>query len=106
MLLLFSPKQGKTEIKALLDAEIAKVNPAAPESIVLFASEIVAWVNAFPAIAAEILGSSMKDFFHFATWQNRERAITKTVAPLVLYTEDEDKALDLAPAMANHQNSV
>jgi hypothetical protein len=26
------------------------------------------------------------------------------VAPLVLYTDDEDKALDLARAMANHQN--
>jgi hypothetical protein len=62
----------------LLDAEIEKVNPAAPKSIVLFASEVVAWVNTFPAIAAEMLGSSMKDFFHFATWQNRERAVTKT----------------------------
>jgi hypothetical protein len=150
------PAEKKTEIKALLDAEIEKINPAAPKSIVLFASEIVAWVNTFPAIAAEMLGSSMKDFFHFATWQNHERAVTKTfvatpesvvifenvrgqlnwknkpttarltvsgdagvgksrgvfeaiaalpeVAPLVLYTDDEDKALDLARAMANHQN--
>jgi hypothetical protein len=150
------PAERKTEIKTLLDAEIAKVNTAAPESIVLFASDVVAWVNTFPAIAAEMLGSSMKDFFHFATWLNRERAVTKTfvatpesavifenvqshldwkkkpnsarltisgdagvgksrtvfeaiaaipeVAPLVLYTEDEDKALDLARAMANHQN--
>ena len=72
------PAERKTKIKALLDAEIKKVNPAAPESIVLFASEVVAWVNAFPAIAAEMLGSSMKDFFHFATWLNRERAVTKT----------------------------
>jgi hypothetical protein len=150
------PAERKTEIKALLDAEIKKVNLAAPESVVLFASEVVAWVNAFPALAAEILGSSMKDFFHFATWQNRERAVTKTfvatpesavifenvqshlawknerttaqltvsgdagvgksrtvfeaiaalpeAAPLVLYTDDEDKALELARAMANHQN--
>lgn len=150
------PAEKKTEIKALLDAQIEKVNPAAPESIVLFASEVVAWVNTFPAIAAEMLGSSMKDFFHFATWLNRERAVTKTfvptpesavifenvqghldwkskpatvrltisgdagvgksrtvfeaiaalpdVAPLVLYTDDEDKALDLARAMANHQS--
>src|ERR1700733_8830481 len=72
------PAERKAKIKALLEAEIAKINPAAPESIVLFASEIVAWVNTFPAIAAEMLGSSMKDFFHFATWQNRERAVTKT----------------------------
>jgi hypothetical protein len=150
------PAEKKTEIKALLDAEIKKVNPAAPESIVLFASEVVAWVNTFPAMAAEMLGSSMKDFFHFSTWQNRERAVTKTfvatpesavifknvqshldwknkpttarltvsgdagvgksrtvfeaiaalpeAAPLALYTDDEDKALDLARAMANHQN--
>ncbi len=112
-------------------------------------------MNVFPAIAAEMLGSSMKDFFHFATWQNHERAVTKTfvatpesaaifenvrghlnwkskpttarltvsgdagvgksrtvfeaiaalpeVAPLVLYTDDEEKALELARAMANHQ---
>jgi hypothetical protein len=68
------PAERKAEIKALLDAEIEKVNPAAPKSIVLFASEVVAWVNTFPAIAAEILGSPMTDFFHFATWLNRERA--------------------------------
>ncbi len=150
-----SPER-KTRIKAVLDAEIEKVNPAAPKSIVLFASEVVAWVNTFPAIAAGMLGSSMKDFFHFATWLNRERAVTKTfvatpespvifesvqshldwkskpttarltisgdagvgksrtvfeaiaalpeVAPLVLYTDDEEKALELARAMANHQN--
>ena len=150
------PAERKAEIKALLDEEIEKVNPAAPKSIVLFASEIVAWVNKFPAIAVEMLGSSMTHFFHFATWQNRERAVTKTfvatpesavifenvrgqlnwknkpttarltvsgdagvgksrtvfeaiaalpeVAPLVLYTDDEDKALDLARGIANHQN--
>ena len=134
------------------------VKPDAPESIVLFASDVVAWVNAFPAIAADMLGSSMKDFFHFATWQNSgNRAFrTKTfistpesavifenvrrhadwknkpttarltvsgdagvgksrtvfeaiaalpeVAPLTIYTDDEDKALDLARAMANDQN--
>jgi hypothetical protein len=148
--------ERKAEIKALLDAEIEKVNPAAPKSIVLFASEVVAWVNTFPAIAAEMLGSPMTDFFHFETWLNRERAVTKTfvatpesgvifenvrghlnwkstptsarltvsgdagvgksrtvceaiaalpeVARLVLYTDDEDKALNLARAMANQQN--
>jgi hypothetical protein len=140
----------------LLDAELERVKPGAPKSIVLFASEVVAWVNTFPAIAAEMLDSSLTDFFLFATWQNRERAVTKTfvatpesavlfekvrshldwkskpttarltvsgdagvgksrtvfeaiaalpeVAPLVLYTDDEDKALDLARAMANYQN--
>ena len=150
------PAEKKADMKAVLDSEIKKVNPAAPESIVLFASEVVAWVNTFPAIAAVMLGSSMKDFFHFTTWLNRERAVTKTfvetpesalifenvqnhlkwkskpttarltvsgdagvgksrtvfeaiatlseVAPLVLYTDDEDKALGLARAMANHQN--
>ena len=150
------PAERKTEIKALLDSEIKNVNPEAPESIVLFASEVVGWVNTFPAIAADMLGSSMKDFFHFATWQNRERAFTKTfvatpestvifenvqshvnwknkpttarltvsgdagvgksrtvfeaiaalpeVAPLTIYTDDEDKALDLARAMANDHN--
>lgn len=71
------PAEKKTSIKALLDAEIKNVRLDAPESIVLFASDIVAWVNAFPAIAAEILASPMKEFFYFATWQNRERAVTK-----------------------------
>jgi hypothetical protein len=150
------PAERKTQIKALLDAEIKKVNAKAPGSIVLFAADVVAWVNMFPTIAAEMLDSSMKDFLLFATWQNRERAVTKTfvvtpesavifenvrghlnwknkpstarltisgdagvgksrtvfeaiaalpeVAPLVLYTDDEDKALDLARATANHQD--
>ncbi|MEP6755453.1 MAG: hypothetical protein ABJA67_08130 [Chthonomonadales bacterium] len=44
----------------------------------LSASDVVAWVNALPAIAADMLGSTLTDFFHFATWQNRERAVTKT----------------------------
>jgi hypothetical protein len=146
----------KAAIEALLVAEIAKVNPAAPEPMVLFASDVVAWVNTFPAIAAEILGSPMTDCFHFEAWQNRERAVTKTfvaspesamifeniqshldwthkpssarltvsgdagvgksrtvleaiaalpgVAPLVLYTDGEHKALELATAMANHRD--
>ena len=72
------PAEKKTEIKGFLDAEIKKVNAAAPEAVVLFASDVVDWVNAFPAIAAEMLGSTLTDFFHFATWQNRERAVTKT----------------------------
>lgn len=149
------PAERKTEIKALLDAEIKKVNPTAPEAIVLFASNIVEWVNTFPAIAAEILGNSLTDFFYFTTWQNRERAVTKTfvsttesevifesvrrhldwtlklttaritisgdagvgksrtafeaiaalpeVAPLTLYTDDEDNALDVARALVNQQ---
>jgi len=72
------PAEKKTQIKGLLDAEIKKVNAEAPEAVVLFASNVVAWVNAFPAIAADMLGSTLTDFFHFATWQNRERAVTKT----------------------------
>ncbi len=70
--------ERKTEIKNLLDSEIQRVNASAPKSIVLFASDIVAWVNSFPAIAAEMLGSSMTEFFHFKTWLNNERAATKT----------------------------
>lgn len=149
------PAKRKTKIQAVLDAEIKKVNPSAPDALVLFASDIVNWVNTFPAIAAEILGTSLTDFFYFATWQNRERAVTKTfvgtpeadaifesvrrhlgwnlklttaritvsgdagvgksrtvfeaiatipeVAPLTLYTDDEDKALDVARALANQQ---
>ncbi len=68
----------KAEVKALLDAEIRAVNPNAPESIVLFASEIVAWVNTFPPLTAEMNGSSMTDFFHFKTWENQARAVTST----------------------------
>ena len=71
------PAEKRNSIKASLDAEIKKVRLDAPESSVLFASDIVAWVNAFPAIAAEMLDSSMTEFFHFATWQNRERSRTK-----------------------------
>jgi hypothetical protein len=148
--------ERKTEIKTLLDAEIKKVSSAAPEAVVLFASDVVDWVNAFPAIAAEMLGSTLTAFFHFATWQNRERAVTKNfvstpetdvifdnvrqqlnwsnkpantrltisgdagvgksrtafeaiaalpeAAPLTLYTDDEDHALDVARAIANDQN--
>jgi len=72
------PPERKTEIKNLLDSEIEKVDPAAPKSIVLFASDIVAWVNRFQGIVAEILGSPITDFFYFKTWLNRERAVTKT----------------------------
>jgi hypothetical protein len=147
--------ERKAEIKSVLNAEIKKVNPTAPDALVLFASDIVDWVNMFPAIAAEMLGASLTNFFHFNTWQNRERAFTKLfvattesdvifqsigrhldwkgiptttritvsgdagvgksrtvveaiaalpeVAPLTLYTDDEDKALDVARALSNQQ---
>lgn len=72
------PPERKVHIKNLLDSEIQSVNPTAPKSIVLFAKDIVAWVNAFPAIAAEMLGFPLTDFFHFKTWLNNERAVTKT----------------------------
>jgi hypothetical protein len=56
------PAEKRNSIKASLDAEIKKVRLDAPESSVLLASDIVAWVNAFPAIAAEMLDSSMTEF--------------------------------------------
>lgn len=148
--------ERKAEIKALLDTEIQAVTAGAPGCIVLFASEIVDWVNDFPGIAAEITGSSMTDFFHFKTWRTQMRSMTekfveteasavifnriaehldwgrkptsarmtisgdagvgksRTVfeaiaalpgaSPLVLYTNDEDKAIELARAAANHQH--
>jgi hypothetical protein len=80
----------KTDIKNLLDAEIKKINRDAPEPLVLFGSDVVDWVNTFPAIAAQMLGSTMTDFFHFATWQNRERAVTKTFVP----TPESDVVLE------------
>jgi hypothetical protein len=150
------PAEKKVEIKELLDGAIKDVNPSAPECIVLFASDIVAWVNMFPAIAAEMVGSTMTDFFHFRTWENQARAMTQVFVPtpqssviyqrvqnhidwthkptsarltvsgdagvgktrtvfeaiaalphvsgLVLYTNDEDKAFELARAVANQQN--
>jgi hypothetical protein len=150
------PAERKTEIKNLLDAEIRAVNPVAPEVVVLFASNVVDWVNTFPAIAAEMLGSTLTEFFHFSTWKNQERAETKTfvetqetnvifdsvqrhldwskklttprltisgdagvgksrtvfeaiaalsdIAPLTLYMDDENNALNVARAVANYSN--
>jgi hypothetical protein len=147
------PPERKAHIKALLDAQIKALNPDAPGAVVLFASDIFPWVNQFPAIAAEMLGTPTTDVLHFKAWGNRERAQTKifieteestvisgnirkhldwgrkatsagltisgdagvgksrtvyeaiaalqAIAPMVLYTDDEEHALDVARALAN-----
>jgi hypothetical protein len=147
------PPERKSHIKALLDEEIRKYNPEAPEALVLLASDIFPWVNEYPAIAAEMLGAPTSSVLHFRAWGNQECAQTKIfiqtdesqvisenirqhldwgrkvtsagltisgdagvgksrtvyeavaalagVAPMVLYTNDEEDALDIARALAN-----
>jgi hypothetical protein len=68
--------EKKAEIKASLDEEIAKVNIDAPKSIVLFAKDIVAWTNAFPPLAATMLGTELAGFKLFDTWRVNETSKT------------------------------
>ncbi len=73
--------ERKAEIKTVLDEEIAKVNPTAPKAIVLFASDIVAWTNAFPPLAATMLGTELSGFKLFDTWRVNETGKTPTFVP-------------------------
>ena len=68
--------EKKAEIKAALDDEIEKVNPNAPKAIVLFAKDIVTWTNAFPSLAATLLGTDLSGFKLFDTWRVNETSKT------------------------------
>lgn len=70
--------ERKNEMKAVLNAAIKKIYPDAPDCIVLFAAEIVDWIRAFPAIAAEITGSDLAGFFLFQAWGENARSSTRT----------------------------
>jgi hypothetical protein len=147
-----SPER-KHEMEAVLNIAIKNINRSAPDCIVLFANDIVAWTNAFPPIAAELTGSELTGFFHFQAWAANARSSTPTYVPtpesaliqenvrkhldwsnsptvpkltisgdagvgktrtvfeaisemaevrsLVLYTDDEDEAIELARGIAN-----
>lgn len=146
--------ERKAEIKAVLAAEIQRLNPNAPEPLVLFAKDIAEWTNAFPALAAEMLHSELSGFSLFETWKTHERAKTPIFVPtpqsetirdsvrqhldwtqkpkttkltisgnagvgktrtvlealvegndatgLVFYSDDEDRAIELAQNLKNH----
>lgn len=68
--------EKKAEIKAVLDEEIANVNPDAPKAIVLFAKDIVTWTNGFPPLAATTLGTELSGFKLFDTWRVNETSKT------------------------------
>lgn len=70
--------ERKGEMEAVLNAAIRKIRTDSPNSMVLSASEIVAWTNAFPAIAAEVTGSQLEGFLHFRTWEENAKASTRT----------------------------
>jgi hypothetical protein len=73
--------ERKAEIKVVLAAEIRRVNPNAPEPLVLFAKDVAEWTNAFPALAAELLHSELSGFSLFETWKTHERAKTPVFVP-------------------------
>ncbi len=73
--------ERKAEIKAVLAAEIQRLNPNAPEPLVLFSKDIAEWTNAFPALAAELLHSELSGFSLFETWKTHERAKTPVFVP-------------------------
>jgi hypothetical protein len=83
--------ERKREIKDILDAAIAKINPSAPKAIVLFAADIVAWTNAFPALAATMLGTELSGFRLFDTWRINETAKTPTFVATGQTTQIRDR---------------
>ena len=73
-----APAKRKTQIEKWADEAIQKFAPGAPPCKVLFADDIVAWVNSFPGIAARINGADLSDFLHFESWKRNARSTTET----------------------------
>jgi hypothetical protein len=148
-----APAKRKTQLETWANEAIQTIATGAPPCKVLFADDVVAWVNSFPGIAAELSGADLGDFFHFETWTRQARGMTRTfvptpeseiiwktvqnhiqwankpatarltvsgdagvgktrtvfeaiaampeIAPLVIYTDDELKALEQARSAAN-----
>jgi hypothetical protein len=59
--------------------------------MVLFASDIVAWTNAFPPLAAATLGTELSEFRLFETWSINERAKTPRFVPTTQTTLIRDR---------------
>jgi hypothetical protein len=76
-----APPERKTELEGWLDEAIQGVAPGAPASKVLFADDIVAWVNSFPGIAAEITGADLGGFLFFDSWARQARRRTEKFVP-------------------------
>jgi hypothetical protein len=148
-----APSKRKAKLEEWLDEAIQGIAPGAPASKVLFADDIVAWVNSFPGIAAEMTGADVSGFLFFDSWARSARRRTENFVPtpesesiratvqnhirwttqprtarltisgdagvgktrtvleaiaampevssLVIYVDDEDKALEQARAAAN-----
>jgi hypothetical protein len=148
-----APSKRKAKLEEWLDEAILGIAPGAPASKVLFADDIVAWVNSFPGIAAEMTGADVSGFLFFDSWARSARRRTENFVPtpesesiratvqnhirwttqprtarltisgdagvgktrtvleaiaampevssLVIYVDDEDKALEQARAAAN-----
>ena len=153
-----APPERKTELEGWLDQAIQSVAPGASACKVLFADDIVHWVNSFPGIAAEMTGADQGGFLFFDSWARQARKRTETfvptpesesiraivqshiqwstqprsarltisgdagvgktrtvfeaiaalpeVSPLVIYVDDEDKALEQARAAANADDDL
>lgn len=153
-----APSKRKAKLEEWLDEAIQGVAPGAPASKVLFADDIVAWVNSFPGIAAEMTGADVGGFLFFDSWARSARRRTENFVPtpesesiratvqnhirwttqprtarltisgdagvgktrtvleaiaampevssLVIYLDDEDKALEQARAAANADNDL
>jgi hypothetical protein len=85
------PAKRKEQLETWADEAIQKIAPGAPSCKVLFADDIVAWVNSFPAIAARLSGADLADFFHFEAWTRIARHTTPTFVP----TPESDAILKL-----------
>jgi hypothetical protein len=153
-----APSKRKAKLEEWLDEAIQGVSPGAPASKVLFADDIVAWVNSFPGIAAEMTGADVGGFLFFDSWARSARRRTENFVPtpesesiratvqnhirwttqprtarltisgdagvgktrtvleaiaamlevssLVIYVDDEDKALEQARAAANADDDL
>jgi hypothetical protein len=76
-----APAKRKTQLESWANEAIQQVAPGAPPCMVLFADDVVAWVNSFPGIAAELSGADLADFFHFETWTRQARRMTEKFVP-------------------------
>lgn len=153
-----APAQRKAKLEEWLDEAIQGIAPGALACKVLFADDIVDWVNSFPGIAAEMTGGDVGGFLFFDSWARSARRRTENFIPtpesesiraivqshirwttqprtarltisgdagvgktrtvleaiaevpevssLVLYVDDEDKALEQARAAANADDDL
>lgn len=76
----------KSEWEKILDGEIAKINPNAPKSKVITASDLAIWANQYPAIVVRFFQPALINSLSFIDWGEEIKFLTDKYVEVNIWT--------------------